>query len=78
MKSFSGGMKRRLSVAISGIGDPRIIFMDEPTTGDLFEEFLNAMYEYSHLGMDPLSKRHVWDLIQKMKAGRVIVLTTHR
>jgi ABC-type multidrug transport system ATPase subunit len=31
--SFSGGMKRRLSVAISAIGDPKIIFMDEPTTG---------------------------------------------
>jgi len=30
---FSGGMRRRLSVAISGIGNPRIIFMDEPTTG---------------------------------------------
>jgi ABC-type multidrug transport system ATPase subunit len=31
--TFSGGMKRRLSVAISSIGDPKIIFMDEPTTG---------------------------------------------
>lgn len=31
--SFSGGMKRRLSVAISAIGNPKIIFMDEPTTG---------------------------------------------
>jgi len=31
--TFSGGMKRRLSVAISTIGDPRVIFMDEPTTG---------------------------------------------
>eukprot|EP01103_Thecamoeba_quadrilineata_P015557 TRINITY_DN4957_c0_g2_i1.p1 TRINITY_DN4957_c0_g2~~TRINITY_DN4957_c0_g2_i1.p1 ORF type:complete len:1851 (-),score=296.09 TRINITY_DN4957_c0_g2_i1:13-5565(-) len=31
--TFSGGMKRRLSVAISAIGDPKIIFMDEPTTG---------------------------------------------
>lgn len=31
--SFSGGMKRRLSVAISAIGDPNIIFLDEPTTG---------------------------------------------
>jgi len=30
---FSGGMKRRLSVAISAVGDPRIIYMDEPTTG---------------------------------------------
>lgn len=31
--TYSGGMKRRLSVAISGIGNPQIIFMDEPTTG---------------------------------------------
>ena len=30
VSSFSGGMKRRLSVAISSIGEPRIIFMDEP------------------------------------------------
>jgi len=32
-KTYSGGMKRRLSVAISTIGDPKIIFMDEPTSG---------------------------------------------
>jgi ABC-type multidrug transport system ATPase subunit len=44
--NFSGGMKRRLSVAISSIGNPRIIFMDEPTTG-----------------MDPVSRRDVWNLI---------------
>jgi len=31
--TFSGGMKRRLSVAISAIGNPKIIFFDEPTTG---------------------------------------------
>jgi len=31
--SFSGGMKRRLSVAISAIGNPKVIFFDEPTTG---------------------------------------------
>lgn len=31
--TFSGGMKRRLTVAISIIGNPRIIFFDEPTTG---------------------------------------------
>lgn len=33
VSSYSGGMKRRLSVAISSIGEPEIIFMDEPTTG---------------------------------------------
>lgn len=31
--TFSGGMKRRLSLVIATIGDPKIIFMDEPTTG---------------------------------------------
>ena len=33
VRTFSGGMKRRVSVAISVIGNPKIIFMDEPTTG---------------------------------------------
>jgi ABC-type multidrug transport system ATPase subunit len=46
VSNFSGGMKRRLSVAISSIGNPRIIFLDEPTTG-----------------MDPVSRRDVWNLI---------------
>jgi ABC-type multidrug transport system ATPase subunit len=58
--TYSGGMKRRLSVAISGIGDPKIIIMDEPTTG-----------------MDPINKREVWKLIQNLKQGRIIILTTH-
>ena len=31
--TFSGGMKRRVSLAISAIGDPKIIILDEPTTG---------------------------------------------
>lgn len=33
VKKYSGGMKRRLSVAISLIGDPKVVFMDEPSTG---------------------------------------------
>ena len=33
VSSFSGGMKRRLSLAISAIGNPKVIFLDEPTTG---------------------------------------------
>ena len=57
---FSGGMKRRLSVIISSIGDPKVIFMDEPTTG-----------------MDPITRREVWKLIQELKKDRVIILTTH-
>ena len=56
----SGGMLRRLSVAISLIGSPKVVFLDEPTTG-----------------MDPVSRRAVWNTIERAKKGRVIVLTTH-
>ncbi|KAL2924639.1 ABC transporter A family member 2 [Bienertia sinuspersici] len=58
--SYSGGMRRRLSVAIALIGDPKLIILDEPTTG-----------------MDPISRRHVWDIIENAKRGRAIILTTH-
>lgn len=58
--SYSGGMKRRLSVAISLIGDPKIVYLDEPTAG-----------------MDPITRRHVWDIIERAKRGRAIILTTH-
>ena len=53
-------MKRRLSVAISVIGNPKIIFLDEPTTG-----------------MDPVSRKDVWSLIQDLKRDKTIILTTH-
>lgn len=58
--NYSGGMKRRLSVSIALIGDPKIVFLDEPTTG-----------------MDPVSRRQVWNLIERVKRGRVTLLTTH-
>jgi len=58
--AYSGDMRRRLSVALSLLGDPLLVFLDEPTTG-----------------MDPISRRHVWDIIEESKRGRAIVLTTH-
>eukprot|EP01094_Clydonella_sp_ATCC50884_P000396 TRINITY_DN1030_c0_g1_i4.p1 TRINITY_DN1030_c0_g1~~TRINITY_DN1030_c0_g1_i4.p1 ORF type:complete len:497 (+),score=82.74 TRINITY_DN1030_c0_g1_i4:512-2002(+) len=59
-KMLSGGMKRRLSVAICSIGSPRVLVFDEPTTG-----------------LDPIHKRHVWQLISDLKRDRIVILTTH-
>ncbi|EGC36350.1 hypothetical protein DICPUDRAFT_31990 [Dictyostelium purpureum] len=60
ISTYSGGMKRRLSVAIACIGDPKILFCDEPTTG-----------------MDPASRRHIWNLLKNIKKDKVIILTSH-
>lgn len=48
-QTYSGGMKRRLSLVISTIGDPKIIFMDEPTTGMVrTTEFLSLFCFFYH------------------------------
>ncbi|HEY4734896.1 MAG: ABC transporter ATP-binding protein [Gemmatimonadaceae bacterium] len=59
--TLSGGQKQRLAVACALVGDPQLLFLDEPTTG-----------------LDPQSRRQLWDLIAKFQAeGRTILLTTH-
>ncbi|HEY3746992.1 MAG TPA: ABC transporter ATP-binding protein [Gemmatimonadaceae bacterium] len=58
---LSGGQKQRLAVACALVGNPQLLFLDEPTTG-----------------LDPVSRRGLWDLIAKFQAeGKTIVLTTH-
>ncbi len=58
--TYSGGMRRRLDLAMTLVGDPRIIFLDEPTTG-----------------LDPRSRRTMWDIIRELVArGVTIFLTT--
>ncbi|XP_030852679.1 phospholipid-transporting ATPase ABCA1 isoform X2 [Strongylocentrotus purpuratus] len=59
--TYSGGNKRKLSTAIALIGNPPVIFLDEPTTG-----------------MDPKSRRFLWNCITSIvKEGRSVVLTSH-
>ncbi len=61
IEQLSGGQQQRLAVALSMVGDPEILFLDEPTTG-----------------LDPQSRRQLWDLIRGLgERGRTVVLTTH-
>jgi ABC-2 type transport system ATP-binding protein len=57
--TYSGGMRRRLDLAMTLIGDPRIIFLDEPTTG-----------------LDPRSRRTMWQIIRELVAAGVTVFLT--
>jgi ABC-2 type transport system ATP-binding protein len=58
---LSGGQKQRLAIACAIVGDPDLLFLDEPTTG-----------------LDPQSRRQIWELVEQFKStGRSILLTTH-
>jgi len=58
---LSGGQKQRLAVATALVGNPRILFLDEPTTG-----------------LDPQSRRQLWEIIRVFqRKGGTVLLTTH-
>ncbi|HJP74826.1 MAG TPA: ATP-binding cassette domain-containing protein [Pseudonocardiaceae bacterium] len=58
--SYSGGMRRKLDLAMTLVGNPQLIFLDEPTTG-----------------LDPRSRRTMWEIIRELVAdGVTIFLTT--
>jgi len=57
--TYSGGMRRKLDLAMTLVGSPRIIFLDEPTTG-----------------LDPRSRRTMWDIVRQLVADGVTVFLT--
>ncbi len=60
VKKYSGGLKRRLSIAMALVTDPQVLFLDEPT-----------------LGLDPQSRRAIWEYLRTLKGDKTILLTTH-
>lgn len=60
VRTYSGGMRRRLDVAASLVARPEVLFLDEPTTG-----------------LDPESRRDVWEIVRALVAeGTTVLLTT--
>jgi ABC-2 type transport system ATP-binding protein len=61
VEKLSGGQRQRLAVATALVGEPELLFLDEPTTG-----------------LDPHSRRQLWDVIRSIKdRGRTVIITTH-
>jgi len=62
IEGYSGGMKRRINIAVALLHNPKILFLDEPSTG-----------------VDPQSRRRIYDTIQELnRAGTTVLLTTHQ
>ena len=59
VSTYSGGMRRRVDIAAALVVPPRVLFLDEPTTG-----------------LDPRSRRDVWDLVSGLRHQDVTVLLT--
>ncbi|MGW7532330.1 ATP-binding cassette domain-containing protein [Amycolatopsis sp. NPDC054798] len=59
VSTYSGGMRRRLDLALTLVGSPQVIFLDEPTTG-----------------LDPRSRRAMWEIVRKLVAGGVTIFLT--
>jgi ABC-2 type transport system ATP-binding protein len=59
VSAYSGGMRRRLDLAMTLMGSPQVIFLDEPTTG-----------------LDPRSRRGMWQTIRQLVAGGVTIFLT--
>ncbi|MEU1689837.1 ATP-binding cassette domain-containing protein [Micromonospora sp. NPDC005707] len=57
--TYSGGMLRRLDLAMTLVGSPQVIFLDEPTTG-----------------LDPRSRRAMWQIVRDLVAGGVTIFLT--
>ena len=62
VRNLSGGMRRRVEIARGLVHEPKIFFLDEPTTG-----------------LDPVSRVHVWEMLQRIKKERdlTVLITTH-
>ena len=59
--TLSGGQRQRLAVATALVGNPKILFLDEPTTG-----------------LDPQSRRQLWEIVRQFQQRRgTVLLTTH-
>ena len=72
-KQLSGGMRRRLSVAIACLADPDIIVLGEYEKFLLVRLVCVCLVDEPTTGLDPVSRRQVWDVINDVKQDKSVV-----
>nr|XP_024218385.1 ATP-binding cassette sub-family A member 3-like isoform X2 [Halyomorpha halys] len=60
IKNLSDGMQRKLCIALALVGKPKVIILDEPTSG-----------------VDPDSRREIWNLLLEERENKIVLFTTH-
>jgi ABC-type multidrug transport system ATPase subunit len=90
--TYSGGNKRKLSLAVALIGDPKVLLLDEVSARYAMIWIVllisNNDYFFSHslflcvflqpsTGMDPEARRHMWNVIQQVSSNRTVILVSH-
>lgn len=87
VSTYSGGMQRKVLIAMALLGDPEVVFLDGERKLSRICAHSSPILKYSlsfqcfvaepTAGLDPYNRRTIWDMIIAAKSGRSIILTTH-
>ena len=75
--NYSGGNKRKLSLAVALIGDPKLLLLVRCHLLIYYRWLTNPLQDEPSSGMDPEARRNMWNVISRLSERRTVILTTH-